>query len=298
MKFGKALIDGKASLVTLLGNRWINLSRAAIDQHLHVEGKPFPWMESVDELIRAGLFNRSFYRRITEFCQRHGRLETYLLKDAPEFLLPWRPDKIIAIGRNFHAHVAEFDNKLPQEPVYFNKAPSACIGPGEPVVIRSEYGRVDHEGELGVVIGRRASRIAAAEARNHIAGYTLVNDVTARDIQRRDMGEGNPWFRSKSIDTFCPMGPVVVMADTLDWPVREELVVRVNGAERQHSNTDKFIFDIPALLEAVTRLITLEPGDLVSTGTPEGVSPLHGGDIVEVESPEIGILRNPVVLAP
>jgi 2-keto-4-pentenoate hydratase/2-oxohepta-3-ene-1,7-dioic acid hydratase in catechol pathway len=136
--------------------------------------------------------------------------------------------------------------------------------------------------------------VSAEDARHLVAGYTLVNDVTARDIQRGDMADSNPWFRSKSVDTFCPLGPVVVMAEVLDWPVVTPLETRVNGAVRQSSTTDRFIFSIAEVIAAITRFMTLEPGDLIAMGTPEGVGPLTDGDVVEVENPAIGVLRNPV----
>ena len=145
-----------------------------------------------------------------------------------------------------------------------------------------------------MVIGARGRHVNAAGARNIVAGYTLVNDVTARDVQRKDMASGNPWFRSKSADTFCPLGPVVVMAEVFDWPVIVPLETRVNGVVRQRSDTGRFIFSIPEVIAAITRFITLEPGDLVAMGTPEGVGPLNDGDLVEVSNPQIGVLRNPV----
>ncbi len=295
MKFGVLLVDGRPVLGTVIGNRWVDLGRAIVDYHRIVEHKDVTQPRDVGDLLRSGFMTRSFYRRVAEFVQRNGRLSDYAL-DGPEpsFLRPWRPGKVIGVGRNFRAHVAEFDNKLPTEPVYFSKATTSCIGPDEPIVMGGDYGRVDYEGELGVVIGARGSQVTAEKARDIIAGYTLVNDVTARDVQRGDMASGNPWFRSKSADTFCPLGPVVAMAELLDWPVIVPLATRVNGEVRQESDTGRFIFAIPEVIAAITRFITLEPGDLIAMGTPEGVGPLNDGDVVEVSSPQIGVLRNPV----
>jgi 2-keto-4-pentenoate hydratase/2-oxohepta-3-ene-1,7-dioic acid hydratase in catechol pathway len=299
MKFGVLLVDGQAVLATLLGDRWVDLGRATADFYRVVEGKNVPKPQDVGDLLRNGWMSRSFYRRIAEFVQRNGRLPDYLIAETqPTFLLPWRPGKIIAVGRNFRAHVAEFDNQVPREPVYFSKAPTSCIGSGEAIVIGPDYGRVDYEGELGVVIGARGRHVSVEGAQHLVAGYTLVNDVTARDLQRKDMAESNPWFRSKSADTFCPIGPILVMAEVLDWPVLTPLETRVNGELRQKSDTSRFIFSIAEVIAAITRFITLEPGDLIAMGTPEGVGPLNGGDVVEVSNPHIGTLWNPVQQSP
>ncbi len=295
MRIGVVETDAGRALAMPLGARWLNLSAAWRDYQRLVEqqeGVEAP--ADVGDLLRRGLFNRSFYRRMAEFTQRHGRLEKYALAEPLRFALPLRPGKVVAIGRNYRKHVEEFDNKMPSEPIYFVKTASACIGCEASVVVKPWYGRVDHEGEVGVVIGRSAREVAAADAQEYIAGYTLVNDVTARDMQKADIADGQPWFRSKNCDTFCPVGPVVAFRDALSWPLEEDIEVRVNGEVRQRSNTKRFIFDIPTLLEAITRLMTLEPGDIISTGTPEGVGPLTPGDVVEVASPRIGVLRNPV----
>jgi 5-oxopent-3-ene-1,2,5-tricarboxylate decarboxylase / 2-hydroxyhepta-2,4-diene-1,7-dioate isomerase len=294
MKAGVVLADGRRTVTMPLGERWVDVSRAYRDYQREVEDRDVPEMRDLLDLIRAEGITRSFYRRITEFVQRHGRLEKYVLPDEPKFQLPWRPGKIIAIGRNYRAHVEEFDNQMPTEPIFFAKANSACIGPDEAIVIKPWYGRVDHEGELAVAIGKRAKDVRPEDALDYIAGYTLLNDVTARAMQKADIARGDPWFRSKSLDTFCPIGPVLVFPEVLSWPLEVDIEVAVNGEIRQKSNTAKFIFDLPTLMAHVTRHITLEAGDVISTGTPEGVSPLNPGDIVEVRAPGIGLLRNPV----
>ena len=295
MHIALVYVGGEEVLAMSLGERWVNLSRAHQDYERVVENRQIAPVRDLLAFVNAGFFNCSFCRRITEFVQSHDRFEDYLIPEDARFLAPLRPSKIIAIGRNYRAHVAEFDNQMPTEPIFFAKAPSACIGPGEAIVVQRWHGRVDHEGELGVIIGKRARNVFPEHVRDYIAGYTIVNDVTARDIQKQDIGAGNPWFRSKSIDTFCPFGPVVAMTDALPWPVAVDIEVRVNGQVRQKSNTEKFIFPIPELIAAVSRFMTLYPGDLIATGTPEGVSPIHAGDLVEVIIPEIGVLSNPVV---
>lgn len=294
MKIGVARLGEGSTLVAPLGSRWLDVSRIWADYNQHVEQRAVPPLTDVGDVLRQGLMNRSFYRRIAEFAQRHGRLDQYCLEGAPEFLLPLRPGKIIAIGRNYRAHAEELGNAVPDEPLFFCKSPTACVGPNAPIMINDWYGRVDHEGELAVVIGTGGKDIAHDQARDHIAGYTLLNDVTAREMQGKDKVRGHPWYRSKNLDTFCPIGPVVAFAETLGWPIAVELTVRVNGAVKQQGNTSQFLFDVATLISYVSRYMTLETGDLIATGTPEGVGPLHVGDAVEVEVPEIGVLHNPV----
>jgi 2-keto-4-pentenoate hydratase/2-oxohepta-3-ene-1,7-dioic acid hydratase in catechol pathway len=160
--------------------------------------------------------------------------------------------------------------------------------------VRESCGRVDYEAELAVVIGRQARFVAEEEARDYIGGYTIVNDVTARGIQQTDIERGLPWFRSKSMDTFCPMGPVVALPDDMTWPVEVDIELRVNGEVRQKGNTSSFVFSIPKVLSFITRYMTLEPGDVISTGTPNGIGPIAPGDLIEITIPPIGTLRNPV----
>jgi 2-keto-4-pentenoate hydratase/2-oxohepta-3-ene-1,7-dioic acid hydratase in catechol pathway len=201
-----------------------------------------------------------------------------------------RPGKIIGIGQNYRAHAAEMGKGIPEEPLMFLKPPSAVIDDGMPIERPAGYERVDYEGELGVVIGTRARHVPAERARDVVAGYVCVNDVTVRDLQKKD----GQWTRAKGFDSFCPIGPRVVSG--LD-PRALRITTRVNGVVKQDSSTSDLIFDVPALIAFVTRHMTLEPGDLISTGTPAGVGNLAVGDVVEVEIEGIGILRNPVIAA-
>lgn len=200
---------------------------------------------------------------------------------------PLSPSKIVCVGRNYRAHAEELGNALPTEPLLFLKPPSALINTGMPIVLPAGVGQVEHEAEIGVVVGRRLRRVGAGEAADAIAGYVCVNDVTARDLQKTD----GQWTRAKGFDTFCPAGPAVV--EGLDWRGLE-IICRVNGVQRQHGAARDMQFGPPALLAYISGIMTLEPGDLVATGTPAGVGPLVPGDLVEVEIPGVGILSNPV----
>jgi 2-keto-4-pentenoate hydratase/2-oxohepta-3-ene-1,7-dioic acid hydratase in catechol pathway len=202
-----------------------------------------------------------------------------------------RPGKIVGIGVNYRAHAVEMGKAPPAEPLMFLKPSSALIGTGEAIVRPRGYERVDHEAELGVVIGRRARRVEPAAALDHVRGFTCVNDVTVRDLQRSD----GQWSRAKGMDTFCPLGPRIV-AD-LD-PSNLRVQARVNGEVRQDSTTADLIFSVPELIAFISRYMTLEPGDVISTGTPAGVGNLVPGDQVEVEIEGIGVLANPVVDEP
>jgi 5-carboxymethyl-2-hydroxymuconate isomerase len=214
---------------------------------------------------------------------------------------PLRPGKIVAIGLNYLDHVRETGMDTPDRPLVFAKFPSSVIGPGEPIVIdRALTERVDWEVELAVVIGERASRLREEEALAHVYGYTVANDVSARDLQ---FGDGQ-WVRGKSLDTFCPLGPVVVPA--LELPDPQALVLRstVNGEVMQESTTAEMIFGVAQLIAFCSRSFTLDPGDVVLTGTPWGCGEfmepkrsLRPGDMVECEIEGIGVLRNPVVAA-
>ncbi len=202
-------------------------------------------------------------------------------------MTPLRPSKIVCVGRNYAEHARELGNAVPERPLLFFKPPSAVIGTGEAIVLPAASTRVEHEAEIGVVIGRRLRNASLDEAERGIGGFTCVNDVTARDLQKTD----GQWARAKGFDTFCPVGPTVV--EGLDWRALE-VIGRVNGEERQRGNTGQMMFNIPQLLSYISAIMTLEPGDLVATGTPAGVGPLTAGDVVEVEIPGVGVLSNPV----
>ena len=198
-----------------------------------------------------------------------------------------RPGKIVCVGRNYAGHAKELGNALPSYPMLFFKPPSAIIGPGETIRLPRASERVDYEADIALVVGRRAHRVAAADAYDVLEGVACANDVSARDLQKLD----GQWGRAKGFDTFCPLGPVV--RSGFDWD-NLEIVSRVNGTERQRGHVREMIFGIPALVAFISEVMTLEPGDVILTGTPEGVGPLSVGDVVEIEIPGVGSISNPV----
>jgi 2-keto-4-pentenoate hydratase/2-oxohepta-3-ene-1,7-dioic acid hydratase in catechol pathway len=202
-------------------------------------------------------------------------------------MIPVRPAKIIGIGRNYLEHARELGNEVPAVPILFFKPTTALIGSGEPILLPSVSTRVEFEAEIGVVIGKRIRNADQAAAERAIGGFVCVNDVTCRDLQKID----GQWGRAKGFDTFCPVGPKVVAG--LDWRTLE-LICRVNGVQRQRARASDMHFSIPELISFLSGIMTLEPGDLIATGTPAGTAPLQSGDTVEVEIPGVGILSNPV----
>lgn len=199
-----------------------------------------------------------------------------------------RPSKIVCIGRNYVAHAAELGNEVPSEPLVFLKPPSALIRHGDAIVIPPDVGEVHFEGEIGVLMGRTASWVTEAEAMAYVDSLAPVNDVTARTLQRKD----SQWSRAKGFDTFCPLGEPRPLSEVdLD---QLSVITRVNGQEKQRGRIQDMVFSIPFLISYVSRIMTLEPGDLLATGTPEGVGPLVPGDRVEVELTGLKVLENPV----
>jgi 2-keto-4-pentenoate hydratase/2-oxohepta-3-ene-1,7-dioic acid hydratase in catechol pathway len=207
------------------------------------------------------------------------------LSDA-RLLPPVAPSKIVCVGRNYREHAAELGNPMPEEPLLFLKAPSTIVGDGDLIELPELSRRVEHEGELAVVIGRRCRRLSSDEdPLAYVLGYTCLNDVTARDLQRKDV----QFTRGKSFDTFCPVGPYI--STGLD-PSDLKVETRVNGEVRQSGRTSAMAFPVPHIIRYISHAMTLEPGDLIATGTPAGVGPLLDGDVCEVEVEGVGVLRN------
>lgn len=216
-----------------------------------------------------------------------NRTEELWYLNEIQILAPANPSKIVCVGRNYAEHAAELGNEVPKSPLLFLKAPSAVIADGENIEIPSQSNQVEHEGELAVVIGRKAKGISGEDPLTFVLGYTCLNDVTARDIQRADV----QFTRGKSFDTFCPIGPII----ETDLDVSDlEVSCSVNGELRQSGRTSQMVFPVPFLVKYISKQMTLMPGDVIATGTPSGVSKMNPGDICEVTIEGIGTLSNPV----
>jgi 2-keto-4-pentenoate hydratase/2-oxohepta-3-ene-1,7-dioic acid hydratase in catechol pathway len=222
---------------------------------------------------------------------RTRRIDAIALEEA-ELLAPVRPSKIVCVGRNYRAHAEELGHEIPTEPILFLKSNSALLAPGGIVRRPRISQRVDYEAELCIVIGKTCYHLAEDEdVRPYILGYTCLNDVTTRDLQKKD----GQWTRAKSFDTFCPVGPVVVEGSDLDPWAGVAVETRVNGEVRQSGNTRDFLFPVDVVIRHTAQVMTLFPGDLIATGTPEGVGPVVAGDVMEVSVEGVGTLRNSVV---
>ncbi len=218
----------------------------------------------------------------------HGRIvESSAVPDGATLLPPVVPSKIVCVGRNYAEHVKELGNEAPSDPVLFFKPPSALLAPGGTIIRPAVSQRVDFEGELAIVVGREAKDVKAGRWRDYVRGFTCANDVTARDLQKKDV----QFTRGKGFDTFAPIGPCI--ETDLD-PSDLRIVTRVNGETRQDGRTSQMIFPLDILFEYITAIMTLVPGDVILTGTPSGVAPLQAGDVVEVEIQAIGVLSNAV----
>jgi 2-keto-4-pentenoate hydratase/2-oxohepta-3-ene-1,7-dioic acid hydratase in catechol pathway len=274
---------------------WINYGKAAAAYNLLERNMPMMPRSTIAMLLMRDEFSAAEFRAVSLFVKRH-RLQQFLRVPRTASLRApiSHPGKIVALGLNYALHAAEGSFKVPKEPVIFMKAGSSVVGPGDTVRIPRGLGRMDHEVELAVVIGRRATNVPKRKAFDYVAGYTICNDVTARSIQTTDVNNRHPWFRSKSYDTFSPMGPWIVTPDEITPPVHLRLECRVNGKTRQKSNTRHLVFDIPTIIEFISRYITLDPGDVISTGTPEGIGPIKHGDTMVCRIEKIGELKNPV----
>jgi 2-keto-4-pentenoate hydratase/2-oxohepta-3-ene-1,7-dioic acid hydratase in catechol pathway len=259
------------------------------------------WFDLEGERLKSA---RKVYDEITNKAHSYekAREEGLLIKRTTARLLAPvpRPGKLIAIGLNYRDHAAESNMPIPERPVVFSKFTTSVIGMDEPVVLPPTSEQVDYEAELGVVIGRRAKRVSRTDALSYVLGYTNFNDVSARDFQFAD----GQWQRGKSCDTFAPMGECIVTTDEVPDPHKLSIKLRLNGLTMQDSNTDQLIFGVPELVAFLSETITLEPGDVIATGTPPGVGfarkpPvfLKDGDVMEVEVEKLGTLRSPVIAA-
>ena len=284
--------------------------RAVLDlarySHLH-DGLRLP--SDMPGLLDAGT---AAWRHAADLCRRFSsELESHDLAQDAEAGLAYASDRIrwhapiprprkdvVCLGQNFAAHAAESGSPPPPAPIYFTKPPTTIIGPGEAIPYpQGLTTRLDWEVELGVIIGIGGRDIPEVRALDHVFGYTVVNDISARELQFRT----SQWFKGKSLDGSCPMGPVIITADEIPDPQRLRLRLSVNGTAKQDSNTSDMIFSVARIVADLSAGMTLEPGDCISTGTPQGVGDgrkppeyLHPGDVVEAEVERIGVLRNPV----
>ncbi|MFC1692296.1 fumarylacetoacetate hydrolase family protein [Candidatus Latescibacterota bacterium] len=251
----------------------------------------------IEELIWDERLTGDYIGRVIEYTEKYGFRKDLSVVERYTVNAPLYPGKIIALGNNYHEHIKEMNQQIPEKPVLFTKLPSTVIGHNEPILKPSWIGRMDYEAELAFIVGKRAKNVRASDAMNCVAGYTCLNDISARDIQMKDIERKLPWLQSKNFDTFTPLGPCVLLAGVVKEPVAIDVKSTVNGKDRQSGNTSDFIFDIPATIEYITNIMTLEPGDVVTTGTPSGVGALEPGDVVEITCSGIGILSNPVAAA-
>lgn len=271
----------------------------ALEIYAVASDEPLPIMTDMIDLLDQGMVEPVFLNEVDRFVQERNLLP--LLSDASDFTIQApiaRPGAIYALGRNYPAHARENGGEVPDEPIVFGKAVTAVIGPEEDVVYKKWYTRVDPEAELAVVIGDTGSDISEKDAPSFIAGYTTLNDVTERDLQAKDLARAHPWLRSKGMDTFCPMGPFIVLPDEIGEPLELDIELRVNGEVRQKDNTRSLTFGVPYLISWISRNHTLYPGDVITTGTPEGMKPVVPGDVMEVTIEKIGTLRNKVIAEP
>ena len=251
--------------------------------------------KSILDMIKNGVFSGYLFKDVYNFLCNHKILEKFIEDREIKFELPIiYPTKILAVARNYHAHAKELGNQSVEEPIIFSKTLNTLISHQENIIYTKELTRVDHEIELGVVIGNKIKYATLDEAANSVAGYTIVNDITARDLQKKDLSNEWPWLRSKNFDTFLPIGPFIVPKEFVKNPENLELILSVNGEERQRGNTSSMINSVPKLISYISKYMTLFPGDIICTGTPEGVSPLKDNDLIEATIEGIGTLVNSV----
>lgn len=217
-----------------------------------------------------------------------------ILPEPERFAITHTPRQVICVGRNYAAHARELGNEIPTSPLLFNKLPSTCIADGGTIEFPQSLGRVDYEGEIGVVIGKDAWQVSKEETYDAILGYTLVNDVTARGQQSQAKSNGQPWLMAKNHRSFCPIGPTITLKESLPWPLNLDIELKVDAQTRQSGNTCQFLFDIPTLISFISNRIPLWAGDIIATGTPEGVAALKDGQTVEISSPGLGTLHSSV----
>ncbi|ACK41708.1 MAG: fumarylacetoacetate hydrolase family protein [Dictyoglomus turgidum] len=277
----------------LFEDKILNLTKAIL-MYSSIYEKNLRYVEKIDDILYMDNL-QEYLNKVQDFIFEHNLIYS-LTEEKYKFLPPIiKPQKILALGRNYVEHAKELGHKVPREPVFFSKSPSSLIAHEEEIVYPNFLTRVDPEVELGVIIKKRGKYIKEENAMDYVLGYTVVNDVTARDMQAEDFSNTNPWFRSKSFDTFCPVGPYLVLKEGIKDPHNLNIELRVNGEMRQKDNTKNMIFKIPQIISYISKHLTLQAGDIIATGTPSGISPIYPGDTVECIVEKVGVLRNEVV---
>lgn len=247
-------------------------------------------------MIEMENFSQKVITEVIEEVKDFRGLDDLVIRGEINYDLPiQRPSKILCMARNYRKHAEEFGHDVPTKPVFFAKLPSTLLPHEGSIRVPSDIGRVDHEVELAVVIGKTASRLRSSEAMDVIAGYTIANDISARTMQKEAAAKGEPWTLCKNVDTFLPIGPYLIPADAVENPHNLDIELTVNDEMKQKSNTSRMIFTIPEILTYMSHFITLSPGDIICTGTPEGVGPIKSGDLVQAKIEGLGVLRNAVV---
>ena len=296
MRIARFLVSGQPTIAVDDGKGYIDLGALLAVRGMKSELTGNDPDRRIIRMLRRGMLDEDFIRGELNWMKKNGK-DFSLNIESMKPLLPLMPGKIVCIARNWAAHAKEGGHETPENPVYFAKTDNTAIGYGDVIPLPQGMGRVDHEGELGVVILKQAKRVKAAEANQYIFGYTIVNDVTARAFQKELASGGRPWYAAKSMDGFAPIGPAIVLRSEAEPLAGKRIRVTVNGEIRQDGTVDDMIFKVPELIEAITKHVTLNPGDIIATGTPAGVSELHDGDEVAVEIDGIGRLVNPVKFA-
>jgi len=282
MRIANAEHDGQAKVVFAADEEWLDLTAAlaAFDNSLSP-------VTSIQQLLDSGRFDLDLFRCVYN--------RTFRAAGAVRFRAPFaRPGQIIALARNYTAHAKESTLPIPHEPIFFCKANTSVVGPDDAVELPPNLGRVEPEIELAIVIGKEASHVPAARAAEYIAGYTILNDVSAQELQSREIKEGYPLFRCKSLKTFTPMGPCILTTDEAGVEPALNMVLRVNGEARVSVNTSGLTFGVPRLIEFISGYVVLKPGDIITTGCPKAAGAIHPGDVMSLEVEKIGCLRNPV----
>lgn len=288
MKIANIKENGEPILAVWRNGGWVNLTHA-----LQLCNPREAALTSISALLDAGRFDPVLFQEALDGAASRGEERQVL---SPVFEAPLaRPGQIIALARNYSAHAAESTLPIPHEPIFFAKSNTSVIGPDEAIVLPPNLGRIEPEIELALVIGRRASHVPASAAADYIAGYTILNDVSAQELQAREIREGYPLFRCKSLPTFTPMGPCLVTMEEAGVAPALGMTLRVNGEARVVTNTSGLTFGVARLIEFISGYVTLLPGDVITTGCPKAAGGISPGDVLELEIEKIGILRNPVI---